>query len=158
MSRIGIIDWGIGGVSIYKLIKQHMRRVPVTYFSDTGETPYGKMSRRELSFRLDNVIEYLKKRGVTHVVIGCNAASTAIDDLKDHALPIFGVIQPAVRLTARSRPRLLGLIGGKRTVVSGAHRRAFGERGISIRQRIAQPLSAFIERFLPMVWTFSPSM
>ena len=145
MSRIGIIDWGVGGISIYTLIKERIPSVPVTYFSDTGEMPYGKMSRFDLTFRLDDVIEYLKTRGVTHIVIGCNAASTAIDELAKHAVPIFGVIQPAVTMTARSRPRKLGLIGGRRTVVSGAHRRAFVKRGIGIRQRIAQPLSGLIE-------------
>lgn len=145
MSRIGIIDWGIGGVSIYRLIKSRMPGVAVTYFSDTGVTPYGKMARRELASRLDVVIEYLKRRGVTHVVIGCNAASTAIEDLKDHAIPVFGVIEPAVRMTVRARPRKLGLIGGRRTVVSGVHRNAFATRGIAVSQRIAQPLSGLIE-------------
>ena len=145
MSRIGIIDWGIGGISIYKLVKERMPGVPVTYFSDTGETPYGKMDRSELSSRLNTIIPYMKARGVTHVVIGCNAASTAVDDLKDNGVPIFGVIQPAVRMTARNRPTKLGLIGGRRTVVSGVHRRKFAERGIGVRQRIAQPLSALIE-------------
>jgi glutamate racemase len=145
MSRIGIIDWGIGGVSLYKVIRERIPGVPVTYFSDTGEVPYGKMSRMELTYRLDQVIEYLKARGVTHVVIGCNAASTAIADLDQHAVPVFGVIEPAVRMTARSRPKRLGLIGGRRTVLSGVHRRGFAERGINLRQRIAQPLSAIIE-------------
>ena len=55
MSRIGIIDWGIGGVSIYKLIKDRMPGVAITYFSDTCEDPYGKMSRFQLTFRLDKV-------------------------------------------------------------------------------------------------------
>jgi glutamate racemase len=145
VSRIGIIDWGIGGVSIYKLIKERMHSVPVTYFSDTDETPYGKMDRAELSFRLNTVIGYLKSRGVTHVVIGCNAASTAIDDLRDQGVPVFGVIQPAVKMTSRHRPQRLGLIGGRRTVVSGVHRRSLASRGIDVRQRIAQPLSALIE-------------
>lgn len=145
MSRIGIIDWGIGGISIYKLIKERMPGVAVTYFSDTGEVPYGKTSRSELTFRLDKVIEYLKTRGITHIVIGCNAASTSIDDLDEHALPVFGVIQPAVKMTSRFRPQRLGLIGGRRTVVSGAHRQAFAKHGIGLRQRIAQPLSALIE-------------
>lgn len=75
---LGIIDWGIGGVSIYKLIKERLADVPVVYFSDTGVTPYGKMSRRDLVARLNSVILFLKGRGVTHLVIGCNAASTAI--------------------------------------------------------------------------------
>jgi glutamate racemase len=142
--RLGIIDWGIGGVSIYKLVKAKID-VPVTYFSDTGVTPYGKMSRNELATRLDNVVDLLITRGVTHLVIGCNAGSTAIRFLKDHNIPIEGVNQTAIVSTAKLKPTRLGLVGGRRTVVSGIYRRAFAERRIDVTQRIAQPLSGLIE-------------
>ncbi|MBK7801961.1 MAG: aspartate/glutamate racemase family protein [Chloracidobacterium sp.] len=143
--RLGIIDWGIGGVSIYKLIKEQIGDVPVTYLSDTGATPYGKMSRPELTARLDSVIEYLKGRGVTHIIIGCNAASTAIPHLADHAIPVDGVIVPATKMAAKLKPTKLGLIGGRRTVVSGVYRRLLKAQNIEVKQRIAQPLSALIE-------------
>lgn len=143
--HLGIIDWGIGGVSIYKLIKEKIGDVPIIYFSDTGVTPYGKMSKSELADRLDAVIEYLKKLGVTNVAIGCNAASTAIPDLKDHRLPVEGVIESALAATIKLKPTRLGLIGGRRTVLSGIYREAFRSNGIDVRQRIAQPLSGMIE-------------
>lgn len=145
MNRLGILDWGIGGISIYKLIKEQLGEIPVTYFSDTGVTPYGKMSRQELVSRLDAVIVYLRSRGVTHIVIGCNAASTAISRLADHGISVEGVIESAVEAAAKHAPAHLGLIGGRRTVVSGVYRKAFAEKGIKIRQRIAQPLSGLIE-------------
>jgi glutamate racemase len=144
-SKLGMIDWGIGGVSIYKLVREKLGDVPVIYFSDTGVTPYGKMARAELVSRLDRVIEYLGSLGVTHLVIGCNAASTAIPYLKKTPIKIKGVIESAVDLTAKIKPERLGLIGGRRTVVSGVYRKAFRERGIDVRQRIAQPLSGLIE-------------
>ncbi len=142
---LGLIDWGIGGISIYKLIKERRPEVSVVYFSDTGVTPYGKMERRELAARLDRVIRFLKTKGVTHLAIGCNAASTAIPDLANHGIPIQGVIDPAIELAEKLRPKRLGLIGGRRTVVSGVYRRAFLDRGIALEQRIAQPLSGMIE-------------
>jgi glutamate racemase len=55
------------------------------------------------------------------------------------------MIGPAVEATLRVHPTALGLIGGRRTVTSGAYRRAFIEKGVEVRQRIAQPLSALIE-------------
>lgn len=143
--RLGIIDWGIGGVSVYKLIKKRRPEVSVVYFSDTGATPYGKMSRAELVARLNAVINFLKSQGVTHLVIGCNAASTVISHLDPQGLKIEGVIDAAVEMTARLKPERLGLIGGRRTVVSGVYRKAFAERGIAVEQRIAQPLSGLIE-------------
>jgi len=144
-SKLGIIDWGIGGVSIYKLVRERLGDIPTVYFSDTGVTPYGKMTKPELVSRLNRVIDHLASLGVTHLVIGCNAASTAIPYLKDTPVKIKGVIESAVELTARIKPKRLGVIGGRRTVVSGVYRKAFRERGIDVEQRIAQPLSGLIE-------------
>lgn len=145
MSKLAIIDWGIGGISIYKLLKERQSEVSVTYFSDTGAIPYGKMTRPELVSRLNSVIRFLMTRGVTHLVIGCNAASTAMVNLSDHGLVIEGVIESAVAEVVRQKPERLGLIGGRRTVVSGVYRRAFAKHGIQPGQRIAQPLSGMIE-------------
>lgn len=142
---LGIIDWGIGGISVYKLIKERVPGAGVLYFSDTGATPYGKMARGELASRLDLVIEFLKSKGMTRLMIGCNAASTAIGELEGHGIRIDGVIEPAVEAAAKLKPARLGVIGGRRTVVSGVYRRAFAARGIEIDQRIAQPLSGLIE-------------
>jgi glutamate racemase len=142
---LGIVDWGIGGIGISKLAKSRIGNVPVVYFSDTGVTPYGRMSRPELVSRLDAVVAFFRTQGVTHLLLGCNAASTIIPFLNVDGLQVKGVIESAIRVTERMRPARLALIGGKRTVLSGIYRRAFAERGIGVEQRIAQPLSAFIE-------------
>ncbi len=142
---LGIIDWGIGGISIYKLVKERLGEVSVVYLSDTGATPYGKMTRPELVARLNSVIAFLKGRGVTHLVIGCNAASTAIHHLGDHGITIEGMIDNAVKATAKLKPTRLAVIGGRRTILSGVYRESFAAEGIQIEQRIAQPLSGSIE-------------
>ena len=144
MKKLAIIDWGIGGVSIYNLVKDELG-LPIVYFSDTGATPYGKMTRRELVGRLNQVLRFLKAHNVTHVVVGCNAASTALPYLDNCGLTIEGVSEPAVEMAAELKPKRLALIGGRRTVVSGVYRRAFAEKGIEVAQRIAQPLSGMIE-------------
>ncbi len=143
--KLGILDWGIGGVSVYRLVKERLGDVSVVYFSDTGAVPYGKMSRNDLVARLDAVIDFLKTKGATNVVIGCNAASTAITDLRRTDVSIEGVIESAVAATAKLNPRNLAVIGGRRTILSGVYRRKFAERGIKIAQRVAQPLSGLIE-------------
>ncbi|HLA95077.1 MAG TPA: aspartate/glutamate racemase family protein [Pyrinomonadaceae bacterium] len=142
---LGIIDWGIGGISIYKLVKEQLGDVPVVYLSDTGATQYGKMARPELVERLNSVIDFLKLNGVTHLVIGCNAASTTVPFLNSNGIKIEGVIDTAVKVAAEAKPKSLGLIGGRRTVLSGVYRKAFSACGIEVKQRIAQPLSGLIE-------------
>jgi glutamate racemase len=143
--KLGILDWGIGGVSVYKIVKERLGDVGIAYFSDTGAVPYGKMSRTELVARLNAVIDFLKTKGVTHVAIGCNAASTAIPDLNREDVRIEGVIESAVAATSRLNPQKLAVIGGRRTILSGVYRRKFAEKGIRIAQRVAQPLSGLIE-------------
>ncbi len=145
MGRIGIIDWGIGGIGIYRRLKERSPLAVVTYFSDTGFTPYGKTTRRELISRLNGVLRFLEGRGVTQVCIGCNAASTVVDDLHNGPLEVSGVIAPAIEFVAKQCPTRLGLIGGRRTVVSGVYRHGFAARNISLKQRVAQPLSGLIE-------------
>jgi glutamate racemase len=143
--QLAIIDWGIGGIGVYKLIKERQPDLPVIYFSDTGATPYGKMSRPQLIARLNAVIQMLKSKGVTHLVIACNAASTAIPYLNSDGIKIEGVIESAVAMTVKLKPKRLGLIGGRRTVLSGIYRKAFAAHGIKVEQRVAQPLSGLIE-------------
>lgn len=142
---VGIVDWGIGGTGIYRLLKERRPETPVVYLSDTGVTPYGRMGRLELRERLIRVRDELVRRGATHLVVACNAASTVLPELRRGDLPRVGVIAPAVRELARLRPREAGLIGGRRTVLSGIYRRALERHGIAVRSRVAQPLSARIE-------------
>jgi glutamate racemase len=145
-SRLGIIDWGIGGISIYKLIKSRLGIIGITYFSDTGAIPYGKMTRPQLVSRLNDVINFLASRGITHLVIGCNAASTALPFLDTSPLKkVEGVIASAVDLVDKTQPSRLGLIAGRRTILSGVYRKALADRHIKVNQRIAQPLSGLIE-------------
>jgi glutamate racemase len=143
--HLGIVDWGIGGLSIYKQIKSRLGDIAVTYFSDTGVTPYGKMSRRQLIERLNDVLALLSAEGLTPLMVGCNAASTVLPILGIGGLKVAGVIESAVQVTAKMHPGRLALIGGRRTVLSGVYRRALANRGVAVKQRIAQPLSAFIE-------------
>jgi glutamate racemase len=141
---LGVLDWGIGGLGVVAALRRQGVRVPILYLSDTGATPYGKLPQRALAQRVDRVIEALRRRGATHVLIACNAASTVIAELATQ-LPVFGTIEPTLaRLSAR-RPTRIGVIGGIRTVRSGHYRRGLLAAGHDVTQRVAQPLSAHIE-------------
>lgn len=142
--KFAVLDWGIGGIGIYKEIKA-LSRASVLYFSDTGALAYGKMLRRDLIDRIEHVIEFMRGKGVTDLVVGCNAASTAIPFVRPNGVRITGVIEKAVEAAAAEKPVRLGVIGGRRTILSRVYRNAFGARGITLRQRIAQPLSGLIE-------------
>lgn len=62
-----------------------------------------------------------------------------------HGVEIEGVIEPAVEMALRAKPRRLGIIGGRRTILSRTYPKKLSTLDAPIFQRIAQPLSALIE-------------
>lgn len=152
MPRLGILDWGIGGLGLYQLIKRDIPRLPITYWSDAGFTPYGKVPPVALAARIQHIAQRLANQGVTHLAIACNAASTVLPLAHDVRLPddaaspleISGVLEHGARAAAAQPARhVIGIVGGRRTIRSLSYRRLLPRR--NIRQRVAQPISAFIE-------------
>jgi glutamate racemase len=146
--RLAIIDWGIGGLGFFQLLAARHPAVPVVYLSDAGCTPYGKLPRRALAARVDRLLRHLAgAHGVDHAVLACNAASTVLADLSAprDGIAVTGVIAPALAELARRPPARVGVIGGRRTVLSGVYGRALRAAGHEVRQRVAQPLSAHVE-------------
>ena len=137
---IGLVDWGIGGLGIARDLD-----APFLYLSDTGSTPYGKLDRRALASRLRKAISFLRDRGADRVLLACNAASSVLPDLAD-LQPVSGVIQPTIDLVAAMRVRSVAIVGGRRTILSRAYANGFRAHRIRVVQKIAQPLSAMIER------------
>jgi glutamate racemase len=153
---IAILDWGIGGLGFFKLLRERRPGVPVLYLSDAGETPYGKLSAPELASRIGRVAAFLASLGARELVVACNAASTALPALgvsgdegglatPAGALRVTGVIAHGVRAALASGARVVGVVGGRRTIRSGVYRRALAREGLKVLQRVAQPLSAYIE-------------
>jgi glutamate racemase len=144
---VAVMDWGIGGLGFFTLLKAARPRVPVLYFSDAGFTPYGRVSDRNLRRRLRAIVEFLKLNGVTRLVVACNAMSTVLDGFDPGpGFALAGVIRPAVEYLRSASWKQVGVIGGNRTIRSGAFRKALRGSGIAVKERATQRLSAFIER------------
>ncbi len=143
--RLGLLDWGIGGLGIFRELRRRRPEVPVLYWSDTGATPYGRLSAPDLTARVSAVLRAMAGQGATQVIVGCNAASTILNELGEVPLPVMGVIAPAIAMVPPGLTGLLGIVGGARTIRSGLYRRALTTPKRRVIQRIAQPLSAHIE-------------
>lgn len=99
--RIGVIDSGVGGLSILSAVRQ---LVPAHYIycMDNGYFPYGTKSESFIRQRLLQLTRYLNtSHQVELVVIACNTATTqAVDYLRGQCeLPFVGVV-PAIKPAA----------------------------------------------------------
>ncbi|PLX95000.1 MAG: hypothetical protein C0621_04685 [Desulfuromonas sp.] len=152
--KLAILDWGIGGLGFYSLFKKAYPETPTVYWSDSGFTPYGLVSRPQLQSRIKKIAQNLRKCDVSFLVIACNAASSAFAQNLETPFSITtprgslhatGVIAPTLHSCRQLTFKTIGVIGGRRTILSGIYRRELSAAGYLVRQRIAQPLSAKIE-------------
>ncbi|HLP54361.1 MAG TPA: aspartate/glutamate racemase family protein [Fluviicola sp.] len=137
---IGICDYGIGGVSLYKQLRT-FSDVDVVYFSDTGVPPYGKLPDSELRPRVARVVEFLFDQGCEFVAIACNAASTASPIHPE----VINMIEFGVKAVEAVSPKSLGIVGGYRTVESEIYKQPLSVIAPNISQEVGQALSVRIE-------------
>ena len=110
MHKIGILDSGIGGLTICSYIFRVMPDVNILYFADTLNAPYGSKSRREVYAAVKAGVSYLFDAGCDEVVIACNTATTTcICELRgEFSKPIIGT-EPELKnaLSGAEKPLLL---------------------------------------------------
>jgi glutamate racemase len=153
-ARLGILDWGIGGLDLYRRLRAAGSRRDVLYWSDAGAPPYGTLPGLVLAERVAMVLEQLADEGCTQVVVACNAASTVLPEpslqrrIAARGCEVVGVIAPAIAAVRRQRLPAVAVIGGRRTIESRAYAEPLEAAGVRVAQAVAQPLSALIERGL----------
>ena len=144
---IGVLDWGIGGLAFHRSARVAFPRQDIIYWSDAGRVPYGRMPEVALRQRVAQVAKQLKIMGVSHLVVACNAASSVLPRVeaacsRDLQPRLQGVITPGAA-AALLWPGVIGVVGGRRTILSESYSLALAGR--TVIQRVAQPLSALIE-------------
>lgn len=142
MSYFGIYDWGIGGLGFYKSFKKQYPDVPTLYLSDSGYTPYGKVSANDLQLRVLKVLNWLKAQNCTSIMVACNAASSV---LVNHPVEDCShIIASGVKTVLETNVDSVAIIGGKRTVESHVYQKLL--HGVNVNEVIAQPISGLIEK------------
>jgi len=155
---IGIFDSGLGGLTVFRAVREHMPDESLLYFGDTARVPYGTKSAETVTRFACEIVEFLLAGEVKAVVVACNSASAlALGSLQaGYAVPFIGVIEPgaqlAVELAGSGR---IGVIGTRATITSGAY-----ERAIAARNPQATVLSQACPLFVSLVeegWTDRPA-
>jgi len=121
---IGIFDSGVGGLTVFKEIRQKFPYEDIVYFGDTARVPYGPKSPATIiQYSLQNA-RFLLQQQVKMIVVACNTASSyALEQLQQVIpVPVIGVIEPGAKAAiAKTRNNRIGIIGTYGTVNSGAY-------------------------------------
>lgn len=104
---IGIIDSGIGGVTIFREILKSIPRGHFIYYSDSINNPYGDKTKEEILRILDNVATKLIDMGCLVIVIACNTASSiGVSYLREkYPKILFIATEPAYKMVHDYNPQ-----------------------------------------------------
>lgn len=108
---IGVMDSGVGGISVLRELVKLMPGEDYLYYGDSAHAPYGTKEVAEVVKYTRAAAEFLLKKGAKALVVACNTAtSVAIPVLRETytEIPVIG-IEPALKpaVLAKEHPRVL---------------------------------------------------
>ena len=155
---IGIFDSGVGGLTVYRALHEHLPNERFVYLGDTARVPYGTKSLATVErYAVENA-RFLAAHGIKMLVVACNTASALALPAIRAALEIdvVGVIGPGARAavamrTGRPRSQHIGVIATESTVQSGAYKQAIKKADLN-----AEVIERACPLFVPLAeegWT-----
>lgn len=149
MAIIGIMDSGVGGLSVFREIHALLPCAHYLYYADNAHCPYGEKSPEFIRERLRFITRFFLERGAQAMVLACNTAtSAAIASLRNEfSIPFIGM-EPAVKPAARlSRSGVIGVLATAGTLQGGKYRdvKANFAEGVQVIERVGQGFVELVE-------------
>lgn len=133
---IGVLDSGIGGLSVLREIHRLLPQHPTIYVADQFHLPYGPRPVDELRAYVQAIARYLMREGAVVIVLACNTASAAaLDDLRQTfpGYPFVGMepaLKPAVEQT---RTGVVGVLSTRTTAEGAPYQRLLSRFAGNVR-------------------------
>ena len=125
-SAIGIMDSGIGGLTVLSHIKALLPQERLIYLADNAFCPYGPRPAEEVTDRCRKIVRFFLRKECKMVVFACNTATAAaIHTLRAEFpdLPIVGM-EPAVKpAVLHTRTGVVGVLATKGTLKGSLYNR-----------------------------------
>lgn len=118
---IGLLDSGIGGLTVLKAVKHLLPHESFIYIGDSARNPYGNRTEKEIIKYTEELVNFLLLHDVKMIVIACNTATAlTLTLLKEKlSIPVIGVISAGSREAARlSETGHIGVLATQSTVDS----------------------------------------
>lgn len=119
---IGVIDSGLGGLTVVKELERFLPKENIIYFGDNANCPYGNRPRSEILELSLAMLDFMQNQGVKIVAVACNTISILIDELRKHFdFPIVSIIEEACKhVAARNIPET-GVFATEFTIRGGLY-------------------------------------
>lgn len=97
---IGVLDSGIGGVTVLKEILKLLPNENFIYYSDSKNNPYGDKSKEEVYNLVLEIVDFFMDKQCKAIVFACNTATAlAIEKIRNKYKDIIFIgIEPAYKM------------------------------------------------------------
>jgi glutamate racemase len=154
---IAVFDSGVGGLTVLHECLVSLPEEDYVYLGDDARFPYGARSTDELRGHVEQVARFLLERGAKLLVIACNSAASAGNDVAreiaaEAGIETVAVIQPESEVAAAlTQTGQVGVLATPATVRSGAYLQALSHqhRALTVTEVEAPDLAAVIQRGFP---------
>ncbi len=143
---IGILDSGVGGLSVLKEVHQRLPQHTITYVGDSDWCPYGNKPYEEIIERCRLICDFLLSRGASVIVIACNSATiAAVETLRsEYPIPFVGM-EPGVKPAAQlSQTGVIGVLATEASLKGEKFHQLLSIHAQGLRV-ITQPCPEFVE-------------
>lgn len=124
---IGVIDSGVGGLTVVKEMLRYLPNEEIYYIGDTARCPYGPRTPKEVVKFTWQMANKLEEMGIKMLVIACNTATcVALESLQKHSkIPVIGVINAGAQAaTKATKTHDIAVIATAGTIKSAAYENA----------------------------------
>jgi glutamate racemase len=154
---IAVFDSGVGGLTVLHECLVSVPEEDYVYLGDDARFPYGARSKEELHEHVEQVTRFLLERGAKLLVIACNSAASAAQEVAhqvaaEAGVEVVAVIEPEAEIAAAlTQSGKVGVLATPATVRSGAYVRALAHqnRALTVTEVEAPDLAAVIQRGFP---------
>ncbi|PPA71572.1 glutamate racemase [Jeotgalibacillus proteolyticus] len=146
---IGVMDSGIGGLTVAKEIMHQLPNENIVYVGDTARCPYGPRPSSEVKEYTWEMARFLYNQQIKMLVIACNTATAVVLEEIQTAfdIPVIGVISPGARSAVKyTKNDRIGILGTSGTIKSKAYETSLSHLRPSIE---TFPLAC--PKFVPLV-------
>lgn len=147
---IGIMDSGLGGLSVIRIVNQQLPHEKLIFVGDQGHFPYGTRTQQDVCQLALNIARFFKCQNVKMMIVACNTATAAaLPTLqKEMPFPVIGMIVPGVKGALQQKHhQSVGVIGTASTIESHAYEHELHrqDRSVQVVEKAAQPLVPIVE-------------
>lgn len=119
--QIGILDSGVGGLSIWREIVTELPHESTVYLADSINCPYGEKSEKEIYSLSKKLVEFLVEKKVKLIVLACNTITVfCIDKLRKEFphISFVGTVPAVKTAVEKTRNKKIGVLSTESTAKS----------------------------------------